>query len=107
MAGIVVRPFLAGQAIETSRELNEMLEGGTLVLTFVAVASQLLADIGYHFLVDKFGNTFEGRSGSMTGLPKGGRGRTVDLPGSVVDALNSASNGRVSARSASTSPWSP
>lgn len=28
-------------------------------------------DIGYHFLVDKFGNIFEGRSGSMTSLPKG------------------------------------
>lgn len=29
------------------------------------------SDIGYHFLVDKHGYVFEGRSGSMTGLPKG------------------------------------
>ncbi len=28
-------------------------------------------DIGYHFLVDKLGNIFEGRSGSMSGLPQG------------------------------------
>jgi hypothetical protein len=29
------------------------------------------ADIGYHFLVDKHGNIFEGRSGSLSGLPRG------------------------------------
>jgi hypothetical protein len=28
-------------------------------------------DIGYHFLVDKFGNIFEGRVGSMGSLPRG------------------------------------
>ncbi len=28
------------------------------------------SDIGYHFLVDKFGFTFEGRSGSMSSLPR-------------------------------------
>lgn len=28
-------------------------------------------DIGYHFLVDKYGNIFEGRSGAMSSLPKG------------------------------------
>ncbi|MCX7765924.1 MAG: N-acetylmuramoyl-L-alanine amidase, partial [Candidatus Sumerlaeia bacterium] len=28
-------------------------------------------DIGYHFLVDKLGNIFEGRKNSMTGLPRG------------------------------------
>ncbi|MFN7141170.1 MAG: N-acetylmuramoyl-L-alanine amidase, partial [Limisphaerales bacterium] len=28
-------------------------------------------DIAYHFLVDKHGNIFEGRSGSMSSLPKG------------------------------------
>ena len=28
-------------------------------------------DIGYHFLVDKLGNRFEGRVGSMTTLPRG------------------------------------
>nr|MBA4148239.1 fibronectin type III domain-containing protein [Verrucomicrobiota bacterium] len=28
-------------------------------------------DIGYHFTVDKFGNTFEGRLGSMSSLPRG------------------------------------
>ena len=28
-------------------------------------------DVGYHFLVDKLGNIFEGRSGSMTSLPRG------------------------------------
>jgi hypothetical protein len=28
-------------------------------------------DVGYHFLVDKFGNIFEGRAGSMSGLPRG------------------------------------
>ncbi len=28
-------------------------------------------DIGYHFLVDKYGNVFEGRKNSMTGLPVG------------------------------------
>ena len=29
------------------------------------------ADIGYHFTVDKLGNRFEGRSGSMSSLPRG------------------------------------
>ncbi len=29
------------------------------------------SDIGYHFTVDKFGNIFEGRSGSMSSLPRG------------------------------------
>jgi hypothetical protein len=29
------------------------------------------SDIGYHFLVDKLGNSFEGRSGSMGSLPRG------------------------------------
>lgn len=29
------------------------------------------SDIGYHFLVDKLGNIFEGRSGSMGSLPRG------------------------------------
>ena len=29
------------------------------------------SDIGYHFLVDKNGNLFEGRAGSMTTLPRG------------------------------------
>jgi hypothetical protein len=28
-------------------------------------------DIGYHFLVDKYGNIFEGRVGSMNSLPRG------------------------------------
>src|SRR5688572_17866885 len=28
-------------------------------------------DVGYHFLIDKYGNVFEGRSGSMSGLPRG------------------------------------
>jgi hypothetical protein len=28
-------------------------------------------DIGYHFTVDKFGNIFEARAGSMTGMPRG------------------------------------
>src|SRR5688572_26047532 len=28
-------------------------------------------DIGYHFLVDKFGNLFEGRYGAMTSIPLG------------------------------------
>jgi len=29
------------------------------------------SDIGYHFLVDKLGNCFEGRAGSLTSLPRG------------------------------------
>ncbi len=29
------------------------------------------SDIAYHFLTDKFGNLFEGRVGSMSGLPRG------------------------------------
>ncbi len=29
------------------------------------------ADVGYHFLVDKLGNIFEGRQGSMTSIPRG------------------------------------
>ncbi|MBA4149235.1 MAG: fibronectin type III domain-containing protein, partial [Verrucomicrobia bacterium] len=29
------------------------------------------SDIGYHFMTDKFGNLFEGRSGSMSSLPRG------------------------------------
>jgi hypothetical protein len=29
------------------------------------------SDVGYHFLVDKFGNIFEGRSGSMSTLSRG------------------------------------
>ncbi|MCP4663151.1 MAG: hypothetical protein GY856_47780, partial [bacterium] len=28
-------------------------------------------DIGYHFLADKLGNLFEGREGSLTGMPRG------------------------------------
>ncbi|MFN7141867.1 MAG: N-acetylmuramoyl-L-alanine amidase, partial [Limisphaerales bacterium] len=28
-------------------------------------------DIAYHFLVDKYGNIFEGRKHSMTGMPRG------------------------------------
>ncbi len=28
-------------------------------------------DVGYHFMVDKFGNIFEARKNSMTGLPRG------------------------------------
>lgn len=33
--------------------------------------TQGYCDIGYHFLVDKLGNIFEGRSGSMASLPRG------------------------------------
>lgn len=33
-------------------------------------------DIGYHFLVDKLGNIFEGRSGSLTGYPQGAHDNT-------------------------------
>jgi hypothetical protein len=33
-------------------------------------------DIGYHFLVDKLGNIFEGRSGSLTSRPKGAHDST-------------------------------
>jgi hypothetical protein len=29
------------------------------------------SDIGYHFLIDKYGNIFEGRSGSISTLPRG------------------------------------
>src|SRR5262245_61178849 len=29
------------------------------------------SDVGYHFLIDKYGNIFEGRSGSVSGLPRG------------------------------------
>ena len=29
------------------------------------------SDVGYHYLIDKFGNIFEGRAGSNTGLPRG------------------------------------
>lgn len=34
------------------------------------------SDIGYHFLVDKLGNIFEGRSGSMGSLPRGAHDST-------------------------------
>lgn len=29
------------------------------------------SDVGYHFLVDKLGNAFEGRAGAINGLPRG------------------------------------